>query len=106
MDSILSKVRVTEYPLFRTMAMRRCGWTKDQYKDRRICRTKLTPLERAELLRIIDELHDPEVDEMKVAKRELRYCNNDCIMFSHNRCVFTLDECPMYQLIKKDTKQQ
>ena len=82
--------------------MRRCGWTRQQYGDRKSGRTHLKPLERQELLRIIGELHDPDKNEMELAKQEKLFCNESCFLYANNHCIFTLDECPKYQLKTKE----
>ncbi len=64
MKEILEKVPTPKYKIFRQMAMERCRWTRDQYWNRKIGKTKLTNLEREALNGIVlqlAELHNVPV---------------------------------------------
>lgn len=56
MEEILKLVSVSDYDLFRKTAMERACWTKAQYNDRKIGRTKLSTLERNMLMQVVAEL--------------------------------------------------
>lgn len=60
MKEILKLVSVAEYEEFRKRAMESTGWNRTQYSDRKIGRTKLTFLERKELLHVVQEMHREE----------------------------------------------
>lgn len=56
MNEILKNVAVTDESLFRTRALVELGWTRDQYNNRVQGRTRVTPAERAILLKIAEEI--------------------------------------------------
>lgn len=56
MNEILKNVAVTDECLFRTRALAELGWTRDQYNNRVQGRTRVTPAERAILLKIAEEI--------------------------------------------------
>lgn len=56
MDSILKKVSFPDYEVFREEAMLRCGWSAEQFKNKKTGRTKITPAEIIVLNQLADEL--------------------------------------------------
>lgn len=56
MYEILKKVAVTDENLFRERAMATLEWSRDQYNNRVQGRTRVTPAERAILLKIAEEI--------------------------------------------------
>ena len=63
MIEILREVSCLDYRKFREECMFRCGWSLQQFKDRRNGRTRLTLAEKAVLKDIVKSLnssHDQE----------------------------------------------
>ncbi len=56
MNEILKNVAVPDENIFRTRALEELGWTRDQYNNRVQGRTRVTPAERAILLKIAEEI--------------------------------------------------
>jgi hypothetical protein len=56
MKEILKQVSVTDEKLFKEAALKRLGWSRDQYNNRVQGRTRLTSAERAILLNVAEEI--------------------------------------------------
>ena len=98
MKEILEKVRATELREFKRLAMARIGWNQSQFSDRKTGRVRLLPLERNELELILMDMRKKEG-----APIDPVFCTDDCMLHRYNRCPFDkLEECPMYNPIKRD----
>lgn len=58
MEDFLKNVSALHYKQFRQTAMKRCGWTAQQYANRFTGNTKLTQSEREVLQSIVDQLRN------------------------------------------------
>lgn len=56
MKEILKQVSVADEKLFKEAALKRLGWSRDQYNNRVQGRTRLTSAERAILLNVAEEI--------------------------------------------------
>ncbi len=62
MKEFLDCVPYTKYDLFKEKAKKHCGWSNDQYWNRKTGKTKLTASERTILVGILNELQAETVE--------------------------------------------
>lgn len=57
MEELLKQVSVADFPTFKEEAMKKLGWTRQQFNDRKIGRIKIHPLEMKELQKIVKRIN-------------------------------------------------